>query len=101
MLSANGQADTELLSTVIDAVAAIRPDVGAVGKRTRLIGSGALLDSVGLVSLLINLEQRFDNVVDLAWSLMENASVAEEEHPFRTVEALAEHIHELLISRGR
>jgi hypothetical protein len=98
MLSANGQAHTELLSAVIDAVATIRPDVSVVGKQTRLIGPGALLDSVGLVSLLINLEQRFDNVVDLASSFMANASVAEEEHPFGTVGAVAEHIHQLLMS---
>ena len=100
MLLANGQMHNEHLPAVIEAVKAVRPDAGAVGEQTRLLGAGALLDSVGLVSLLINLEQRFDNAVDLASSLMANAGVAEEEHPFRTVSALADHIQQLLGARS-
>lgn len=100
MISANGQVQNHLLSAVIDAVTTIRPDAAAaVSEQTRLVGDGALLDSVGLVSLLINLEQRLDNTVDLASSFMANASVAEEEHPFRTVGALAEHIHQLVAAK--
>lgn len=99
MLSANGKTQNDPLSAVIEAVAMVRPDAGAIGEQTRLVGSGALLDSVGLVSLLINLEQHYENAVDLASSFMASASVAEEEHPFRTVGVLAEHIHQLLAAR--
>jgi hypothetical protein len=100
MLLANGQMHNEHIPVVIDAVKAVRPDAGTVGEQTRLVGAGALLDSVGLVSLLINLEQRLDNAVDLASSLMASASVVEEEHPFRTVGTLADHIHQLLAARS-
>lgn len=99
MLATNGQTHSDLLSAVIEAVATVRPDADAVGQQTRLIGSGALLDSVGLVSLLINLEQRLDNAVDLASSFMTSANLAEEEHPFRTVGSLTEHIQQLLADR--
>jgi hypothetical protein len=96
MHSTNGQARDNLVSAVIEAVATIRPDAPHVDGQTRLSGTGALLDSVGLVSLLINLEQRLDNAVDLASSLMESANVPEDKNPFQTVGSLADHIHRLL-----
>lgn len=100
MISANGKAPSDLLPAVIEAVAMVRPDAGAVDEQTRLVGTGALLDSVGLVSLLINLEQRFESRVDLASSFMASAGVAEEQNPFRSVAVLAEHIHQLLAAQS-
>ncbi len=95
MHAKTGQSRHDLLSTILETVASVRPDAGTVGEQTHLVGSGAVLDSVGLVSLLISLEQRLGGTVDLASSLMDSAGIAEEKNPFRTVGSLADHIHQL------
>jgi hypothetical protein len=95
MTSSNGAAPGGYLTAVLDAVRAVRPDVADIDAQTRLAGAGAILDSGGLVSMLVTLEQSIPNI-DLAASFMESADRPEEDSPFQTAGTLAEHIQRLM-----
>jgi hypothetical protein len=84
---------SELVSLVSEAVTTVSPDQGSLGAGTALIGESAVLDSVGLVTLLVALEERLDGAVDLAASFMAHANPDAPDHPFRTIGSLAEHLH--------
>ena len=85
----------EIRRAVIDSVRTVAPDVGPVGTDTCLVGSQASLDSVGFVTVLVDLEGRLGNGVDLSTSFLEQDGVDEASNPFRTVDSLAAHIQRL------
>ncbi len=90
----------EITAAIVESVRAVAPDTQAVGGSTRLLGDQALLDSVGFVTLLVGLEQRLGNGLDLWASFMEQDALAETDHPFLTVASLAEHIERLIAARA-
>jgi acyl carrier protein len=90
----------EITAAIVESVRAVAPDAQAVGGSTRLLGDQALLDSVGFVTLLVGLEQRLGNGLDLWASFMEQDALAETDNPFLTVASLAEHIERLIAARA-
>jgi hypothetical protein len=86
----------DLLTLVFRSIALVRPDLSGISPESLLVGTGAVLESVDLVSLLVTLEQSLDNRVDLASSLLQEPNVTVEDNPFRTAASLAEHIHHLM-----
>jgi len=58
---------------------------------TGLFGDGAVLDSLGLVSLVTTLEQFIEEEFGVSITLLE-ASVFEKENPFKTVKTLSDYI---------
>ncbi len=89
-----------ILSIVAGTLAAVAPNLRAAGAETALMGSQAVLDSVGFVTFLVSLEQNLDNAVDLVTTFTDQAQAAEQDHPFRTVGSLADHIHSRLAAQG-
>lgn len=87
--------ENEIRQAVIDSVTTVAPDAGPIGTDTCLFGSQAILDSVGFVTLLVDLEGRLGNGVDLSTSFMEQDGVDEASNPFLTVESLTNHIQRL------
>ena len=85
----------QILKAVIDSVTAVAPDVSAIGADTHLLGAEAIVDSVGFITLLVELEQRLGNGVDLSTSLLEQEGVAEADDPFLTIGSLTDHIERL------
>ena len=83
----------ELLALVSDVTAAAVPGVGPLKADSPLIGELAVVDSVGLVTLLVGLEERLQGAVDLAASFMAFPDPDAPDHPFRTVGSLAVHLH--------
>lgn len=57
-----------------------------------LIGPRSVLDSLGLVTLLVDLEQRLDDEHGLALTLADESALSQKSSPFRTVRSLADHI---------
>ena len=84
---------------IATALATIVPDAKNVGPATPLMGSGAIVDSIGFISLLVSLEQLLPVSVDLASSYMEQADGEETESPFHAVGSLASHIQALVTER--
>ena len=87
--------EDQIRKAVFESVKTVAPDVGPVGNDTYLAGSEAVLDSVGFVTLLVDLEGRLGNGVELSTSFMEYDGADEASSPFRTVDSLVAHIQRL------
>jgi len=85
-----------IVSVIVDTLAMVSPDAGPVDETTHLLGSHAILDSVGFITLLVSLEQNLGNVVDLSASFMEQGHFEPAKNPFLTVGSLANHICKLM-----
>lgn len=80
---------SEILEAVVSVLKQVRPDLDAVSEETSLMGQGAVIDSIGMVSFLITLEQSLNNRVDLSALMLERGDQEGEGNPFRTVGSLA------------
>jgi hypothetical protein len=91
----------EMLRLVTDSIEAVAPNLGVMTAESRLTGSGAVLDSIGFVTLLVSIEQNLNGRVDLAASFMAQGNPDSSENPFRTVGSLADHLQALLSSKAK
>ncbi len=97
----DGYTRAEIISIIRDALALVCPHADRVDPDTCLLGSGAILDSVAFVTLLVSLEQSLGNRVDLSASFMEQGNVDDKQNCFRTVGSLADHVHGLLSEQAQ
>lgn len=67
---------------------------------TRLLGSQSVLDSLHLVSLLINVEREVEDMLGVALTLANERALSMKESPFRTIDSLASYI-DVLISEAQ
>lgn len=63
---------------------------------TELFGSSGILDSMGLVSLVVAVEQAIDEKYNAAISLADEKALSQRNSPFRTVSTLAEYAETLI-----
>jgi len=86
----------EVQDVIIDAVIQIGRergvDVSHVDDQTRLLGSGALLDSVGLVTVVMEIEARLEEELGLTVSLTSDAAMSQERSPLRSVASLRDFV---------
>lgn len=59
---------------------------------TRLSGKGAFLDSLALVQLLIDIEERVGDRYGISVALMDERAMSEKNSPFITVGSLADYL---------
>jgi hypothetical protein len=64
----------------------------SLGPETCLFGPSGLLDSLGLVSVLVELEQKVADACGRPVSLMDDRAMSETSSPFRTVNSLADYL---------
>ena len=67
------------------------PIVVAVDAETVLFGEGGLLDSLGLVTLIVELEQRIEDRFGVRVALADERALSERRSPYRTVGSLADY----------
>jgi len=63
---------------------------------TRLSGKGAFLDSLALVQLLIDIEERVGDHYGVSVALMDERAMSEKNSPFITVSSLANYLVPLI-----
>ena len=63
---------------------------------TPLFGSNSDLDSLGLVNLIVNIEENINNEYDVSISIADNRAMSQKNSPFRNVGTLSNYITELL-----
>ena len=63
---------------------------------TRLFGSGGLLDSLGLVSVLMDVEQQLNDQTGYNLTIADERAMSQERSPFRTIGSLTEYVMVLL-----
>ncbi|HKY39985.1 MAG TPA: hypothetical protein VJN18_28820 [Polyangiaceae bacterium] len=59
---------------------------------TVLVGDNAVLDSLGVVQLIVEVEQRVEQVHSLSVTLANDKAMSERNSPFRTLGVLADHV---------
>ena len=85
-----------IVSTVTDFLGSARAaEVGKIGETTRLFGKEGILDSIGLVNLLLDLEQQAGEQHGLTIALADDRAMSQTRSPFRSVASLADYIHTL------
>ena len=63
---------------------------------TELFGQGSSLDSLGLVNLVVAVEQNIEDKFDVTITLADERAMSQETSPFRTVGTLTDYIEMLL-----
>ncbi len=82
------------LQDVLD-TATETPDVEELGEETRLLGRQGLLDSMGLVNLIVDVEQRLEEERDVILVLADERAMSQKRSPFRSVGSLADYVCQL------
>lgn len=80
-----------ITSAIQESVPSASPD-----SESALIGAGRIVDSIGLVTMLVGVEQRAASELGQAVSLMDERAMSQTKSPFRTVGTLADYLLELL-----
>lgn len=63
---------------------------------TTLFGQNGLLDSLGLVSLVVTVEQAVEDQYGVLVSLTDDKAMSQKNSPYRTIGSLADYIHNAL-----
>jgi acyl carrier protein len=61
-----------------------------------LVGNEAVLDSLGVVSLIVEIEQRLEIEHDVSVTLANDKAMSQRNSPFRTVGVLADYMCSLI-----
>lgn len=72
----------------------------AMGEETYLIGRDAVLDSMGLVTLIVDVEQRLEEEYGLVLVLADERAMSQKHSPFRSVRSLTDYICRLMEQQG-
>lgn len=67
-----------------------------IDKNTELFGRSGILDSMGLVSLVVAVEQVIEEKYNVSVSLADEKALSQKNSPFRTVATLAEYAESLI-----
>jgi acyl carrier protein len=67
-----------------------------IGETTRLIGREALFDSMGLVNLIVDIEQRLEEQYQVAVILADERAMSQKNSPFRSIQTLTDYICQLM-----
>lgn len=68
------------------------PALTSVTEETVLVGKDAVLDSLGVVSLIVEVEQRIEGEHSVSITLANDKAMSARNSPFRTVGVLTDHI---------
>jgi acyl carrier protein len=63
-----------------------------VSEETYLIGRRAVIDSLGIVTLIVDLEQRIDDEYGVALTLADERAMSQKNSPFLTVSTLTDYV---------
>lgn len=90
----------ELLGVVLkslrEVVEAADGKLNGADEQTPLIGSGAVLDSMRLVSLIVDVESRLEEGFGIGVTIADERAMSAKRSPFRTVGSLVDHLQVLV-----
>jgi acyl carrier protein len=81
-----------VLSALRDAVDQNGGDAAAVNEATVIVGPDAVIDSIGVVSLIVDIEQQLEMDHQVSVTLANDRAMSQRNSPFRTPAVLADHI---------
>ena len=91
----------ELVSLILETLEEIREQedmsvLVAIDAETPLFGRQGVLDSLGLVTLVVTLEQKIEDKFGSAVALADEKALSQRQSPFRTVRSLADYAAALI-----
>jgi len=86
------QALQAVITCLKEAVVQTGGDPAAVEEQTVIIGPGAPIDSIGVVSLIVDIEQRLEMDFQVSVTLASDKAMSQKNSPFRTAGVLADHV---------
>jgi acyl carrier protein len=95
---------TDLVTLITDTLRGMRQELdvelpATLDADTRLFGMGGLLDSLGLVSLIVAVEQTIQEQLGAGISLADEKAMSQRSSPFKTIGSLARYAESLLQAR--
>ena len=92
--------DQQVETLILKALQGLKDDLGADGKfevcsTTGLFGVNAAIDSLSLVSLIVDIETTLNTEFNLSVSLTDDRAMTRPQSPFINVQTLKEYILEL------
>jgi acyl carrier protein len=81
-----------VMSCLRDAIEQSGAPETEVTEDTVIVGKDAVLDSVGVVSLIVDVEQNLEMNHDVSVTLANDKAMSQRSSPFRTVGVLADHV---------
>jgi acyl carrier protein len=83
----------EMLFELIEEMNEKRPEDQRIekGESTQLFGEGSVLDSLGLVNLIVAFEQKIQGDLGFPITLADERAMAQKPNPFRSVELLVDY----------
>ncbi len=78
------------LKEVFEQVGTPPPD--NIGEDTVLVGNDAVLDSLGVVQLIVEVEQRVEQHHSISVTLANDKAMSARNSPFRTIGVLTDHV---------
>ncbi len=75
------------------------PGASAITEAAFLIGREAVLDSMGLVTLIVEVEQRLEEEYDVVLVLADERAMSQKNSPFRSVQSLTDYICQVVEER--
>ena len=95
----------ELEALILDAAKDLAAQGGAeipsdLGPETALFGEEGIFDSLGLVTLIVIVEEAVQERCDTGISLADERALSQSRSPFRTIRTLAAYAHGLLKETG-
>jgi len=70
------------------------------GEQTRLFGGNGQLDSLALVSLIVNIEEAIETELGVSLILADEKAMSRRTSPFSRISNLIDYIEELIITEG-
>ena len=89
----------KLTDTILEELIALA-DTDTVNSHANIFGPDGVLDSMGLVNLVVALEERILEDFDVPITIADERAMSRTKSPFLNVENLAEYITELLREEG-
>ncbi len=91
---------TEISELVVACLAEVLPEEDergfVAGPMTPLLGPHSVLDSLGLVTLIVEVEVRLKTTHGVSLTLADDRAMSRTKSPFRTVQSLSEYVSSLL-----
>jgi acyl carrier protein len=81
-----------VLSALREAVDQAGGDSTGVNAETVIVGPDAVIDSIGVVSLIVDIEQRLEMEHQVSLTLANDRAMSQRNSPFRTPSILADHV---------
>ena len=72
-----------------------------LNQSTRLIGKKAVVNSLGLVSVIVDIEQKLGDDYGIEVTIADDRAMSQEKSPFLTIGTLAEYVSTLINERAQ